>query len=340
MRNALPTTTANGALHGVRISGVGRYAPERVLSNADLERTLETSDEWIVTRTGIRERRVADDATPTSDLAVKAAQAALLDAGLSASDVDCVIVGTTTPDYIFPATAVIVAAKLGTAGKAAFDVEIACSGFVYILAAGASMVRSGVFRRVLVIGAEKLSSFLNYEDRSTAVIFGDGAGAAIVERSEHNDFLGCSLGSDGSAPDLLYVPSGGTRDPLTPEKLAAKQNKVHMRGREIFKSAVARMCESSGDALKQAGLGAADVSLMIPHQANKRIIDLVAKTLEIGPERVFMNIERYGNTSSASIPIALAEARMENLLHDGDVLLFSAFGGGLSWGSIAWRWTA
>jgi 3-oxoacyl-[acyl-carrier-protein] synthase-3 len=310
-----------------------------VLSNADLERSLDTSDEWIVTRTGIRERRIAGAATPTSDLAVEAAKAALADAGLKPNDVDCVIVGTTTPDFIFPATSVIVAAKLGTAGKAAFDVEIACSGFVYILAAGASMVRSGVFRRVLVIGAEKLSSFLNYEDRTTAVIFGDGAGAAIVERSERNDFLGCSLGSDGSSPDLLYVPSGGTRDPLTAEKLAAKQNKVHMRGKEIFKSAVQRMCESSAEALSQAGLATADVTMMIPHQANKRIIDLVAKTLDIGEDRVFLNIERYGNTSSASIPIALSEARAQGLLHDGDILLFSAFGGGLSWGSVAWRWS-
>jgi 3-oxoacyl-[acyl-carrier-protein] synthase-3 len=339
--NARRTITNNGVLHGVRIAGVGHYAPERVLSNAELERTLDTSDEWIVTRTGISERRIASDGVPTSTLAEKAARNALADAGLEITDVDCVIIGTTTPDYIFPATAVVVAAQLGASGMPAFDIEIACSGFVYILAAGAGMVRSGIFRRILVIGAEKLSSFLDYEDRGTAVIFGDGAGAAVIERCApaDNGLLGVSLGSDGTVPDMLYVPAGGTREPLTPDGIAAKRNKVHMRGREIFRSAVERMCESSRTALDQAGLTTADVSLMVPHQANKRIIDLVAKTLGVAEERVFINIDRYGNTSAASIPIALSEVRERGLLKAGDVVLFSAFGGGLSWGSIVWRWS-
>jgi 3-oxoacyl-[acyl-carrier-protein] synthase-3 len=322
------------------MAGVGCYAPEGVLTNADLERTLETSDDWIVTRTGISERHIAGPGVPTSALAVRAGRAALENAGVTASQVDCIIVGTTTPDFIFPATSVMVANELGAIGKAAFDVEIACSGFIYILAVAAGFIRSGIFKRVLVIGAEKLSSFLNYDDRTTAVIFGDGAGAALLERNETNAFLGCSLGSDGSSPELLYVPAGGTREPLTAAGLADKRNKVHMRGREIFKSAVNRMCESSLEALSQSGLTPADVKLMVPHQANKRIIDLVAKTLGVADERVFLNIDRYGNTSSASIPIALAEAQERGLLNDGDVLLFSAFGGGLSWGAIAWRWSA
>ncbi|MBV9646041.1 MAG: ketoacyl-ACP synthase III [Candidatus Eremiobacteraeota bacterium] len=328
------------ALFGARIAGIGHYAPEHIVSNADLEKTLDTSDEWIVTRTGMRERRHASADMAVSDLAIRAAEQALKRGGYHATDIDCFILATVTPDFAFPATACIVASHLGATGKPAFDMEIACSGFIYGLSLAAGMIRSGVFTRMMVIGAEKLSGIMNMEDRATAILFGDGAGAAIVERSEQDSFLGCELGADGSTPETLYIPASGSRKPITAAALAAGEQYIHMQGREIFKSAVTRMVNSALVALDRAQLTPSDVRWFVPHQANKRIIDATARQLAMPPERVLMNVDRYGNTSSASIPMVMSEAVDRNLFADGDLLLLSGFGGGLSWGSVLWRWAA
>jgi 3-oxoacyl-[acyl-carrier-protein] synthase-3 len=290
----------------------------------------------------MRERRYASGEQASSDLATRAAQHALERAGLTGSDVDCYIVATVTPDYQFPATACIVAANLGAVGKAAFDIEIACSGFIYALPMAASFVRSGVFRRVMVIGVETLSQIMNFTDRTTSILFGDGAGAAIVERTAFGEdcFLECELGADGTNPELLCVKAGGSRHPMTHEALDQRQNKVQMSGREIFKYAVNKMVETSKIVLKRAGLETTDVDWMIPHQANLRIIEAAAKRLDVPREKIAINIEHYGNTSSASIPIALSETIDRDVLRDRDLILFTGFGGGLSWGSIAWRWSA
>lgn len=330
--------TQGGSLLGVSIASAGHYVPDNVLSNADLERMFDTSDQWIVERTGMRERRIAPPEMPTSDMAARAARQALAAADLTPADIDAFVVATATGDYLFPATASLVAARLGAIGKAAFDIQIACSGFVYALCATASMVRAGVFRRVLVIGAEKVSAITNYHDRSTAILFGDGAGAVIVERASENAFLSCELGADGTQPELLYVPAGGTHEPLTPQGLAERRHCMRMQGREIFRFAVTKMTESSLIALKRAGLTTDDLAYMIPHQANKRIIDATARYLGIPAQRVLVNIERYGNTSAASIPIALSESVADGKIRRGDALLFVAFGGGLSWGALVWKW--
>jgi 3-oxoacyl-[acyl-carrier-protein] synthase-3 len=337
----LPDNGSHGPF-GSRIAGVGHYVPDRVMANADFERLFETSDEWIVTRTGMRERRYASDGQASSDLATRAAEHALERAGLRASDIDCYIVATVTPDYQFPATACIVAYNLGAVGKPAFDIEIACSGFIYALPMASSFVRSGVFRRVMIIGVETLSHIMNFSDRTTSILFGDGAGAAIVERTAfaQDCFLDCELGADGANPELLCVKAGGSRHPMTHEALDNRENKVMMSGREIFKYAVNKMVETSRVVLARAGLTTADVDWMIPHQANIRIIEAAAKRLEVPREKIAVNIEHYGNTSSASIPIALSETIARGVLKDGDLLLFTGFGGGLSWGSIAWRWSA
>jgi 3-oxoacyl-[acyl-carrier-protein] synthase-3 len=321
---------------------VGCYVPDRVMSNADFEKILETSDDWIVSRTGMRERRYAAEDQASSDLATEAARHALERAGLAASEVDCYIVATVTPDYQFPATACIVAANLGAIGKPAFDIEIACSGFIYALPIAASFVRAGVFRRVMIIGVETLSRIMNFKDRSTSILFGDGAGATIVERTSlaEDCFLDCELGADGSNEELLCVKAGGSRFPMTPERLAAAEDKVQMSGREIFRYAVNKMVETSKTVLGRSSLTTEDVAWVIPHQANLRIIEAAAKRLQISREKIIVNIDRYGNTSSASIPIALSETIDRGSLKDGDLLLFTGFGGGLSWGSVAWRWSA
>ncbi|HEX3466962.1 MAG TPA: beta-ketoacyl-ACP synthase III [Candidatus Elarobacter sp.] len=325
---------------GVRIAGVGHFVPAKVLTNADLERMLDTSDEWITTRTGMKERHVAAPDEPTSHIAYEAARNALANAGVAASDVDCVIVATVTPDYAFPATACIVAAKLGITGKPAFDMEIACSGFIYGLTVASSLIRTGVFKRVLLVGAEELTRLVNYEDRSTAILFGDGAGAAVLEASDTDCFLGAELGADGSNPENLYLPMSGTAGPpLTPEDVAARRNTIVMNGREVFRFAVTKMIDATNVALGRAGIAATDVAWLIPHQANRRIIDAAAKHLEMPSERVIVNIDRYGNTSAASIPMALSEAVAAGKLKHGDVILFVGFGAGLSWGAVAWRWS-
>lgn len=325
---------------GVRISGVGHYAPAKVLTNADLEKILDTSDDWITTRTGMKRRHVAAPDEATSDLALAAAKDALSRASRKPSEIDCYVVATVTPDFAFPATACIVASKLGVPGKPAFDIEIACSGFIYGLTVVSSLIRSGVYKRVMLIGAETLSKLVNYEDRSTAILFGDGAGAVILEEAAIDSFLAAELGSDGTTPETLFLPAGGSRTPITPAALAAHQDKIHMAGREVFKFAVNRMVESSLTALARANLKPSDVSYLIPHQANRRIIDAAAARLAMPAEKVIVNIQEYGNTSAASIPLALSEAEREKKLRGDDLIVFTGFGAGLSWGAVAWRWAA
>jgi 3-oxoacyl-[acyl-carrier-protein] synthase-3 len=322
------------------MAGVGHYVPERVMTNADFEKILDTTDEWIVSRTGMHERHIARADESTSDMALAAATLAIERAGCTPASIGCVILATVTPDYLFPATASVLAAKLGIKGTAAFDMEIACSGFIYGLTVASSLIQAGIYERVLLVGSEKLSSITNYQDRGTAVLFGDGAGAVVLEAAERNDFLSSELGTDGSDPSLLLVPAGGTVAPLTAAGLAAGENKMVMKGREVFRFAVTKMIDATDTALRKAGLSRADISYVIPHQANRRIIDAAAKQLEMLGEKVIITVDRYGNTSSASIPIALSETFAAGKLADGDVIVFVGFGGGLSWGAVAWRWSA
>ncbi|MGB6712424.1 MAG: beta-ketoacyl-ACP synthase III [Candidatus Cybelea sp.] len=323
---------------GVKIVGVGHYAPPRIVTNHDLEAWLDTSDEWITTRTGMKRRHWASDEEGTSDLASAAASAALMHAGLTAPDIDCFIVATVTPDFYFPATACLVASRLGVAEKAAFDIAIACSGFIYGLTVASGLIRSGVYRRIMLIGAETLSKILDKEDRSTAILFGDGAGAVILEQSEDDSFLAATLGADGSRPELLYAHGSGFRKPIDHAALDAKVQLIHMQGPETFKLAVTKMVESTDSVLDKANLRKSDVTFLIPHQANRRIIDAMARYLDLPEEKVIVNIAEYGNTSAASIPLALSETVRAGLLKGGDLIVFVAFGGGLSWGAVAWRW--
>jgi 3-oxoacyl-[acyl-carrier-protein] synthase-3 len=328
------------SLHGVKIVGVGHYAPARVVTNHDLEAWLDTSDEWIASRTGMKRRHWASEEEATSDLASAAAAAALVHAGLRAQELDCLIVSTVTPDFYFPATACLVASKLGVLEKPAFDIAIACSGFIYGLTVAAGLIRSGVYRRIMLIGAETLSKIVDKNDRSTAILFGDGAGAVILERSTEDSFLASDLGADGSRPELLYAQGSGARRPLDHAALDAKVHLIHMQGPETFKLAVTKMVESTGIVLDKANLTKADVTFLIPHQANKRIIDAMARYLEVPEDKVVINIAEYGNTSAASIPMALSETVRAGIVKPGDIIVFVAFGGGLSWGAVAWRWAA
>lgn len=321
------------------ITGCGMDVPERVLTNADLERMVDTSDEWIRARTGIVERHVAAPGESTSVLATRAAARALAQAGVAPAEVDLVILATCTPDRPFPATACTVQANLGIPHAAAFDLAAACSGFVYGLSVATNMIRCGAHRTVLLIGADVFTHFIDWQDRNTAVLFGDGAGAVVLQASEQPlGLLSYRLGSMGEAEDLMAVAAGGTRLPASAETLAQRQQYVWMHGREIFKHAVRQMGESSLQALHDAGLCPADVALVVPHQANLRIIEALARRLEVPMSRVFVNVDRYGNTSAGTIPIALCEALAQGRVAEGDALLLTAFGGGLTWGSAVVRW--
>jgi 3-oxoacyl-[acyl-carrier-protein] synthase-3 len=326
--------------YGATITGVGYFAPPGVLTNEDLEKLVDTSDEWITQRTGMKRRHIIAPDGVTSDLAVPAALAALDAANKTPADLDCVICATATPDYPFPALGCIVASRLGIPGTAAFDVSIACSGFVYALGTAASFIRSGVFRCVLVIGAETLSKITDYTDRTTCILFGDGAGAVIVERGEEDCFLGCDLGADGSDPSVLYLPGGGSRYPFNRNGELADQRLgyIKMQGQSVFKFAVNQMASSTRTALERAGLTPEDIDIVVPHQANQRIVDATIKMLGLPPEKCINNIAEYGNTSAASIPIALGEGIEHGLIKKDDVVVMVAFGGGLSWGSVVWRW--
>jgi 3-oxoacyl-[acyl-carrier-protein] synthase-3 len=302
---------------------------------------VDTSDEWIRARSGIRERRIASKDEATSDLAVNAGRIALADAGVAASEIDLVVVATVTPDYPMPSTACVVQHKLGLPSTAAcFDVNAACSGFIYALDTGCAMVGSGRYHKALVIGAEKLSSVVDWKDRGTCMLFGDGAGAAVIGASKKAGIglIGTRLGSLGEDSELLYIPAGGSRMPASAETVARHDHRIKMKGKEVFKLAVRVMEEAARDILEQHGLEAHQIGLVIPHQANLRIIDAIAQYLELPVERFFVNVDRYGNTSAASIPIALDEARRLGRINKGDITLLVAFGAGLTYGSALIRW--
>ncbi len=321
------------------ILGVGSYLPEKNLTNADLEKIVDTSDEWIVERTGIRNRRIAAPEQATSDLCIEAAKKALKDADTKAEELDLVIVATATPDHAFPSTACIVQDALGASHAAAFDLSAGCSGFVYSMSVAAQMISSGLYKKILVIGAETLSRILDWTDRNTCVLFGDGAGAAVIGRVEEGyGILGLELGSDGSGAQLLVQPAGGSRNPASHETVDNHGHFVHMAGREVFKFAVRTMGQSCLRTLKKAGLTIDDVDLLVPHQANTRIIDSAVKRLKIDHDKVWVNIHKYGNTSAACIPICLSEAEAEGRLKKGDNVLVVAFGTGLTWASAVLKW--
>jgi 3-oxoacyl-[acyl-carrier-protein] synthase-3 len=320
-------------LKKVGIIGVGEYLPEKILTNADLEKMVDTSDEWITTRTGIKERRLASSAESTSDLAVKAAKEALKDAKLSAEDLDLIIVATVTGDMPMPSTASIVQNTLGAKKAAAFDISAACAGFVYGLSIGYQFVGNGTYKNVLIIGAEKLSAFTDWKDRNTCVLFGDGAGACILSEVKTGGIASIYLGCDGSSLDLLNLPAGGSRMPASEETVRNRMHYIKMQGNELFKIAVRTMTEAAETALKQAGIAFKDVDLIVPHQANSRIIMAVAKRLGISEDKIYLNIEKYGNMSSASTVTGLVEAIKEGRVKKGDTVLLDCFGGGLVWGA-------
>lgn len=322
-----------------RIIGVGSYVPKKVLTNHDLEKMVDTSNEWILDRTGIRERRIASEDEATSDLAFKASQVALRDAGIKPVDLDFIIVATVTPDMLFPSSACLVQQKLGVGGIFAFDISAACSGFVYALSVADQYIKSGLYRTGLVIGAEVFSRLVDWTDRSTCVLFGDGAGAAVLQADNGaRGIISTHLHSDGTLWDLLYVPGGGSRNPPSEGMLQNRLQYIKMRGNETFKVAVNTLSESIREVLKYNGLTSDDIKLFIPHQANLRIIQAVGKKLHIPIERFKVNLDIYGNTSAASIPIALYEAVKDGRVGDGDYILMGAFGGGLTWGAALIKW--
>ncbi|MCC6442990.1 MAG: ketoacyl-ACP synthase III [Armatimonadetes bacterium] len=321
------------------IVGVGSYVPPRVLTNQEMESIVDTSDEWIVTRTGIRERHIAGPDEASSDLGLEAARRALADAGVDPGEVDLVVTATISGDMIFPATASIIQHRIGASRAAAFDIGAGCTGFIYALTTGAQFVASGMYETVLVVGADTLSKLLNWKDRTTCVLFGDGAGAAVLKPvPEGYGVLGSVLGSDGSGTDLLKVEAGISRRPASHETVDSCLHTIRMAGSEVFKFATRVMGEAALGVLDKCGLRAEDVSLFIPHQANTRIIDSAARRLGLAPEKVFINIENYGNTSAASIPLALDEAVQGGKVHPGDLLVLVGFGAGLTWGACAVRW--
>lgn len=320
------------------IVGVGGYLPERVLSNADLERMVDTSDEWIVTRTGIRERRLASPDEATSDLAAAAARSAMERAGITPAEVDLLVVATSTPDHFMPSTACVAQAKLGLSCPA-FDVNAVCSGFIYALQVGASTIESGRAEVVLVVGADILSRLIDFTDRSTCVLFGDGAGAVVLRASENPGVGAIVLGADGTGGDLLKVPAGGTAEPCTPETLAARAGFVKMNGAEVFKFAVRVIPKATREVLALSGHALDELRWLVPHQANSRILATVEARLGLDDSRVFSNLELLGNTSAASIPLALDDLYTGGQLAPGDLLALVGFGAGLTWGAAVLRWT-
>ena len=328
-------------MHSTVILGTGSYAPERILANDELARMVDTSDEWIRTRSGIRERRIAAPGEQTSDMAVHAARRALEDAKLGTDDIDLLIVATVTPDMTMPAAACIIQHKLAMKSTTAcFDINAACSGFIYALDTASAMVASGRYRKALVIGVEKLSAIVDWQDRTTCVLFGDGAGAAVIgpQTEPGRGLIGTRLGAYGEGYDLLCIPAGGSNVPPTAASVAARDHFVRMKGKEVFKLAVRAMDDAARDILEQHQLRADQISLVIPHQANLRIIESISQYLELPMDRFFINLDRYGNTSAASIPIALDEARRSGRIKPGDLTLLVAFGAGLTYGSALIRW--
>lgn len=322
------------------IAGVGSYLPERVLTNHDLSRMVDTTDEWIVTRTGIRERRLAAEGEVCSHMSAKAAQRALAMAGTDPKEVELIIVATITPDMVFPATACLVQEIIGARKAFCFDLEAACSGFLYGLKVAAQFIGNGTLRTALVIGGEKLSAITDWQDRTTCVLFGDGAGAAVLQRGDRHrrGILAGVMGSDGSLAELLMMPAGGSRQPASVETVTRRLHYMKMEGREVFKHAVRCMAEACRQAVAQARLTLDQIHLLIPHQANLRILTAVAERLGLGMDRVYVNLDRVGNMSAASIPVALDEAVRGGRIHRGDKLLLVAFGGGFTWGATVVEW--
>ena len=323
-----------------QVVGWGRYVPQQVLTNEDLSRIVETSDEWISTRTGIRERHLAEDGETTAQMAVKAARQALDVAALNPVQLDLIVVATVTPDYPFPATACLVQDALGASHAAAFDLSAGCTGFVYGLSVVAHLLSAGVYRTALVIGAETLSRITDWADRNTCVLFGDGAGAVILQANEgEGGVLATVLGADGSGGELLCLPAGGSLMPASHQTVSDGLHFIQMRGREIFRFAVRIIPTATREVLEEAGLSLADLDLLIPHQANQRIIEAATRALGLSSEGVYTNLEQYGNTSAASIPIALCEAVEDGLIRPGGLVVCVGFGAGLTWGATAIRWT-
>lgn len=317
-----------------RIIGIRSYLPERILSNQDLEKMVDTSDEWIVSRTGMHERRIAASDEYPSDMGSAAAIKVLNGINIPAEEIDLIIVATMSPDYISPSTAALIQSKIGAVNAAAIDIQAACTGFLYGLSMAKAYIESGLYKTILLVAAEKMSSFIDYQDRSTCVLFGDGAAAAIIaDRHPGLRIDTISLGADGSLADLLMVPAGGSRHPASEQTVKERMHYFKMEGNEVFKHAVRRMTQATKECLSKAGLEESQVGWLIPHQANKRIIDAIAKQFNIPAAKVYKTIHKYGNTSGSSIAIALDELRQEHAFKEGEHLLLTAFGGGLTWGA-------
>jgi 3-oxoacyl-[acyl-carrier-protein] synthase-3 len=323
----------------IKIRSTGIYVPDKVLTNFDLEKMVDTSNEWIITRTGIKERRIASEDQATSDMAIEASKQALKNAGLKVRDVDLIIVATSTPDTIFPSTACWVQKGLGANYIPAFDISAGCTGWIYGMIQAESLILSGTAKRILLIGSELLTKITNYKDRNTCVLFGDAAGATILEESDdESGMLSYYWKADGNLGDLLSLPGGGTRIPASSRSLAQGLHYLHMKGNEVFKHAVKRMGEAALEALKMAGLKKEDITYFIPHQANIRIIDATGRRLNVPPEKVYVNIDRYGNVSVASVPISIYELEEAGKLKKGDIVVMDAFGAGFTWAAIVYRW--
>ena len=329
--------TANGV--AISITGLGSHVPERVVTNDDLSKLMDTSDEWIVERTGIRERRIAAPAEALSDLCLPAARQALSHAGVEGSEIDLIVVATVTPDMAFPSTGAILADLLGAGDAAAYDLSAGCTGFMYAVAQGYGMLAGGLAQKALIVGGDVLSKILDWSDRGTAVLFGDGAGAVVLERVAEGGFLGFELGADGSGGPQLYLPAGGSRAPATAESVADKLHFVKMNGREVFKFATRVLVSSAEAVLAECGRTVEEVDVYVPHQANVRIIEHARQKLGIPEEKVVVDVDRYGNTSSGSIPLALADAADDGRLAPGELVLMTGMGAGLTWGSALIEWT-
>jgi 3-oxoacyl-[acyl-carrier-protein] synthase-3 len=323
----------------VSIIGTGSYVPEKRLTNEDLSKIVETSDDWITTRTGIKERRVAAKDENTSDMAARAAFKAIEQAKISCEEIELILVATATPDMLFPATACFVQKKIGARNAACVDISAACAGFIFGLEIGQQFITSHTYDTVLVIGAEKLTSITNWTDRNTCVLFGDGAGAAILRhRGSAHGVISTHIGSDGQFSDILFMPGGGSRCPITRDNVDLNLNTIHMIGKEVYKQAVTAMIDASKKALDKAGLSIHDIACVIPHQANLRIIEAIADRLKIPLEKFYVNLDKYGNTSAAAVAIALDEANRSGRIKSGDYILMVVFGGGLTWASTVIEW--
>lgn len=324
-----------------KISSVGCWVPPKLLTNQDLEKIVDTNDAWIEERTGIKQRHIASPEVATSDMAYEAARICLANRGIKATEIEAIILCTVTPDMMFPSTACLVQNKLGAKGAWGFDLVAACSGFVYGLSTAAQLIRAGCHQKVLVIGSDKMSSIINYQDRNTCILFGDGAGAFLIEAGTEEDggFLGFHNEIDGSGGDFLKMPAGGSRMPATAETVAQNLHYVHQEGQQVFKYAVRKMYEVTRDLLEKNGLTAAEVKLFVPHQANRRIITAVAERLGMPLERVVINIDQYGNTTAATIPLATRDAIEDGRLKKGDLVVFASVGAGFTIGATLWRWS-